>query len=155
MKFHALQNMIQQEFQQIKQAMGLQEQHSQYKSLDVAVTTSTKAPITITPTTDLSFYEYSDYFESENNLKYSRKNSDRKFVQNTRKEQQSNNSKLNEEIATFNDTVVESSEGDLYFYYWRILEISNVLKRKDIYISSSPFSVLGRYENGTNRLSRI
>ncbi|XP_066145113.1 uncharacterized protein [Euwallacea fornicatus] len=47
------------------------------------------------------------------------------------------------EIATFNDTVVESSEGALYFYYWRITDVAKLLTKRDSYISSSKFVVLG------------
>lgn len=48
-----------------------------------------------------------------------------------------------EEIAHFNDTIVETDQGDLYFYYWRLQGISKILRKNDLYISSPPFSLLG------------
>ncbi|XP_066245211.1 uncharacterized protein [Euwallacea similis] len=50
---------------------------------------------------------------------------------------------VKEEIATFNDTVVESSEGALYFYYWRITNVAKLLTKRGSYTSSSKFVVLG------------
>ncbi|XP_019769446.1 uncharacterized protein LOC109543944 [Dendroctonus ponderosae] len=48
-----------------------------------------------------------------------------------------------EEIANFNDTIVETDQGDLYFYYWKLQGISKILRKTDLYISSPPFSLLG------------
>lgn len=47
------------------------------------------------------------------------------------------------EIALFNDTIVDSSEGSLYFYYWKILDITHVLSRKNSYMSSPTFELMG------------
>lgn len=47
------------------------------------------------------------------------------------------------EIALFNDTIVDSSEGSLYFYYWKILDIIHVLSRKNSYMSSPTFELMG------------
>ncbi|XP_050296223.1 uncharacterized protein LOC126736063 [Anthonomus grandis grandis] len=48
-----------------------------------------------------------------------------------------------EEVSVYNDTIVQSSEGELYFYYWKINGISKVLMKRNLYISSETFSVLG------------
>ncbi|XP_060526800.1 uncharacterized protein LOC132702278 isoform X2 [Cylas formicarius] len=50
---------------------------------------------------------------------------------------------ISEEIAVYNDTIINAREGDVYFYYWRIEEISNTMAKKNLYISSPQFSVLG------------
>lgn len=47
------------------------------------------------------------------------------------------------EIALFNDTIVDSSEGSLYFYYWKILDIIQVLSKKNSYVSSPTFALMG------------
>ncbi|XP_076260091.1 uncharacterized protein LOC143196313 [Rhynchophorus ferrugineus] len=58
-------------------------------------------------------------------------------------DEQLNSYKLSEDIAIYNDTVVETSEGDLYYYYWKIVDANKLLNKKDIYITSPPFTVLG------------
>lgn len=51
------------------------------------------------------------------------------------------------EIALFNDTIVDSSEGPLYFYYWKILDVIQVLRKKNSYVSSPTFELMGNKIN--------
>lgn len=52
---------------------------------------------------------------------------------------------IEEEIIQFNNTVVESNIGNIYFYYWKIQNVKEVLKKSGMYISSSEFFVLGEF----------
>ncbi|XP_050506184.1 uncharacterized protein LOC126884295 [Diabrotica virgifera virgifera] len=48
-----------------------------------------------------------------------------------------------QEIDTYNDTVVDSNKGGIYFYYWNVENIDNILSKDGMYISSPEFFVLG------------
>lgn len=47
----------------------------------------------------------------------------------------------NEEISLYNQSI---SGGNLYYYYWKIENIDSVLQKRNIYIHSSKFQVLGK-----------
>ncbi|XP_072384105.1 uncharacterized protein [Diabrotica undecimpunctata] len=48
-----------------------------------------------------------------------------------------------QEIDTYNDTVVDSNKGGIYFYYWNVENVDNILTKAGMYISSPEFFVLG------------
>lgn len=48
-----------------------------------------------------------------------------------------------EEILMYNDTIIDSSEGNTYFYYWKIQNIHELLVKSNMYRSSPDFYVLG------------
>lgn len=134
-QFEQLQATIFREIQDIKQALGLP-----YK-ISSSTSTSTQSPRS---STDLPSYIYEDYIDAERDLK-AIKNENFKSLERFKpnKDYSNDDSTVNNEILSYNDTIVESSEGDLYFYYWRIVDVDKVLKKRNIYVSSASFSVLG------------
>ncbi|CAG9815289.1 unnamed protein product [Phaedon cochleariae] len=58
-------------------------------------------------------------------------------------ERSSITSDRNEEIALYNDTVSESNKGSIYFYYWNVQNVRELLEKEDMYISSPEFNILG------------
>lgn len=48
-----------------------------------------------------------------------------------------------EEILMYNDTIIDSSEGNKYFYYWKIQNVHELLVKSNMYRSSPDFHILG------------
>ncbi|CAG9860933.1 unnamed protein product [Phyllotreta striolata] len=48
-----------------------------------------------------------------------------------------------EEIIKYNNTVIETGAGKTYIYYWKIRNVDELLRKKNMYVSSQEFSVLG------------
>ncbi|XP_030755740.1 uncharacterized protein LOC115882057 [Sitophilus oryzae] len=122
--FTQLQQNILFELEAIKSALGIVQSHK-YKKLEFS-----KKSFTSNEEAANDFVEYLDDLDDGQHTVTHNKNE--KILK-----------KLNEEMSMYNDTIVESTEGDLYFYYWKITEINKLLKKTDIYVSSPNFSVLG------------
>ncbi|KAG5874565.1 hypothetical protein JTB14_019567 [Gonioctena quinquepunctata] len=54
-----------------------------------------------------------------------------------------NNYSRSGEIQNYNDTVIDSNAGNVYYYYWDVHHIRKLLERRDMYKSSPDFFVLG------------
>lgn len=48
------------------------------------------------------------------------------------------------EVLKFNDTIRETNEGSIYYYYWKIMNIHNLLTKFDLYVLSPDFGILGK-----------
>lgn len=52
----------------------------------------------------------------------------------------------NEEISLYNNTIQKNlKDGNVFFYYWKIENIDNVLQRKNMYLYSPNFQIFGRF----------
>ncbi|KAL1510004.1 hypothetical protein ABEB36_004663 [Hypothenemus hampei] len=51
--------------------------------------------------------------------------------------------RVEDEIDSLNNSIIASSDGKLFFYFWNINHFKDMLQRKDSYITSPDFSVFG------------